>query len=407
MSEAHQDHQEAFDESEISFGDIIDYITGSWRWLLAGAVVGPMVAFLFVSFTAKYKAEIVLDNLTITSKDTKDTKDTKDINVGLSFMEWRILSETLPLLAGQVVENQRDQGEEAKEAWLASPGWWVKNVTPTYGLSKSDTKNLAEIGDALKGESTKITNLKVSYQDRSKEKALERADETVSYLRKGALYLRLKNQLEGYKSEVILTEQKLKKELLDNDIELRYRHEREKTLENLIAAESKGKTDGKIIVDVRNGEAKYLPLDTQLNAVKIDINELEEAQQRLQDQGVMNGVIGDFVKEASPIINAEKKADGITLSQTFLDIESRLKSQMGESDWVKLSAVGRLHSDLVTIQSRFSTQMPEISRVVNKTLPVLPALAGGFIGGLFFALFGTLFNRRYRQYLDAKASAAA
>ena len=404
MSEAHQDQQEAFDESEISFGDIIDYITGSWRWLLAGAIVGPVFSLLLVSVVTKYKAEIVLDNLTITSKDTKDTKDT---NVGLSFIEWRILSETLPLLAGQVVENQRDQGEEKEDSWLASPDWWVKNVTPTYGLSKSDTKNLADIGDALKGESTKITNLKVSYQSRSKEKALERADETVSYLRKGALFLRLKNQLEGYKSEVILTEQKLKKELLDNDIELRYRHEREKTLENLIAAESKGKTDGKIIVDVRNGEAKYLPLDTQLNAVKIDINELEEAQQRLQDQGVMNGVIGDFVKEASPIINAEKKADGITLSQTFLDIESRLKSQMGESDWVKLSAVGRLHSDLVTIQSRFSTQMPEISRVVNKTLPVLPALAGGFIGGLFFALLGTLFNRRYRQYLDAKASSAA
>ena len=401
MSEAHQDHQEAFDESEISFGDIIDYITGSWRWLLAGAVVGPVFSLLLVSVVTKYKAEIVLDNLTIGSKDTKD------INVGLSFMEWRILSETLPLLAGQVVENQRDQGEEAKDPWLASPGWWVKNVTPTYGLSKSDTKNLADIGDALKGESTKITNLKVSYQDRSKEKALERADETVSYLRKGALYLRLKHQLEAYKSEVILTEQKLKKELLDNDIELRYRHEREKTLENLIAAESKGKTDGKIIVDVRNGEAKYLPLDTQLNAVKIDINALEESQQRLQDQGVMNGVIGDFVKEASPIINAEKKADGITLSQTFLDIESGLKSQMGESDWVKLSAVGRLHSDLVTIQSRFSTQMPEISRVVNKSMPVLPALAGGLFGGLFLALLVTLFNRRYRQYIDSKASAAA
>ena len=404
MSEAHQDHQEAFDESEISFGDIIDYITGSWRWLLAGAVVGPVFSLLLVSVVTKYKAEIVLDNLTITSKDTKDTKDT---NVGLSFMEWRILSETLPLLAGQVVENQRDQGEEKEDSWLASPDWWGKNVTPTYGLSKSDTKNLADIGDVLKGESTKITNLKVTYQSRSKEKALERADETVNYLRKGALFLRLKNQLEGYKSEVILTEQKLKKELLDNDIELRYRHEREKTLENLIAAESKGKTDGKIIVDVRNGEAKYLPLDTQLNAVKIDINELEEAQQRLQDQRVMNGVIGDFVKEASPILNAEKKADGITLSQTFLDIESRLKSQMGESDWVKLSAVGRLHSDLVTIQSRFSTQMPEISRVVNKSMPVLPALAGGFIGGLFFALLGTLFNRRYRQYVDSKASAAA
>ena len=121
----------------------------------------------------------------------------------------------------------------------------------------------------------------------------------------------------------------------------------------------------------------------------------------------MNGVIGDFVKKASPILNAEKKADGITLSQTFLDIESGLKSQMGESDWVKLSAVGRLHSDLVTIQSRFSTQMPEISRVVNKSMPVLPALAGGLFGGLFLALLVTLFNRRYRQYIDSKASAAA
>lgn len=398
MSEAHQDLQEAYDESEISFADIIEYIASAWRWLLAGALLGPMVAFLFVSLTAKYKAEIVLDNLTIASKDTKDT------NLGLSFMEWRILSETLPLLASQVADNQLGQAEEKEGSWLASPDWWAKNVIPTYGLTKSDTKNLADIGDVLKGESTKITNLKVSYQSRSKEKALERADETVNYLRKGALYLRLKNQLEAYKSEVILTEQKLKKELLDNDIELRYRHERKKTLETLIAAESKGKTDGKIIVDVRNGEAKYLPLDTQLNAVKIDINDLEETQQRLKDQGVMNGVIGDFVKEASPILNAEKKADGITLSQHLLDIEARLKGQMIERDWVKLSAVERLHSDLVTIQSRFSTQMPEISRVAKKTLPVLPALLGGVMGGLFFALLGTLFTRRYRQYLKAKAS---
>lgn len=394
MPEEDQDHQ-GFDESEITFGDIIDYLTSSWSWLLAGAIVGPMVAFIFVSLTAKYKAEIVLDNLTMAAKDT---------NVGLSFMEWRILSETLPLLAGQVVENQLDQGEEAKDSWLASPDWWVKNVTPTYGLTKSDTKNLAEIGDVLKGESTKITNLKVAYQSRSKEKALERANETVAYIRKGALFLRLKNQLEVYKSEVTRTEQKLKKELLDNDIELRYRHEREKTLENLIANESKGKADGKIIVDVRNGEAKYLPLDTQLNAVKIDINDLEESQKRLQDQGVMNGVIGDFVKEASPILNAEKKADGITLSETFLDIEARLRAQMGESDWVKLSAVVRLHSDLVTIQSRFSTQMPEISRVVNRALPVMPVLVGGLFGGMFLSLLVTLFIRKYQQYLKSKAS---
>ncbi len=114
MSEAHQDHQENFDESEISFGDIIDYITGSWRWLLAGAIVGPVFSLSLVSVVTKEKAEIVLDNLTFVSKD---------INVGLSFMDWRILSETLPLLAGQVVENQRDQVEEKEDSWLSSPEW--------------------------------------------------------------------------------------------------------------------------------------------------------------------------------------------------------------------------------------------------------------------------------------------
>ncbi len=161
---------EYLDEGEITFSDLMDYLKDSWRGLMAGAVLGAVLAPGWVAVSAKYKAEIVLDNIQVEGSPS------------LSFTLWRTLSETLPLLANQLDGVTRPAEKETDRAgWLASPKWWLKNVVPTYGLNKGDAKEFPALSDSLKDQYTTITNIKITYEDRNQEVALRRANRTADF----------------------------------------------------------------------------------------------------------------------------------------------------------------------------------------------------------------------------------
>ena len=232
--------------------------------------------------------------------------------------------------------------------------------------------------------------------------ALKRAETTVEYLRRTSLFLRLKTLLNAYQTEAKLQKVGLEKDLIDRDIELRFLEERIQSLEALMMSQTNKNDGGKIIVDVRNGEAKFLPLDTQLNALKLEVDSLKESRKRLEEAFVRNDLLDRFVVEAKPTLDENKAADGLSLLKKLQVIYDGLSVEIPQSDWVRRSAVERIHGDLVAIESRFSNQMPELSRSVQRKIPFLPAIMGGAFGGLLIALLTTLFMARYRRYqLDA------
>ena len=382
---------ESMNQDEISFSDVIAYLEAHGRWLLLGGLCGPILALVSAVALSQYKADIVMDNLFVGG------------NQGIGFTEWRSLSETLPIIAGQIFEDRKAAGEDIEdERFLSSPEWWSKHAVPTYGLSKTDTKNLAAMEDDLKGQSTRIVNVKISAEGPTKPLALKRAETTVEYLRRTSLFLRLKTLLNAYQTEAKLQKVGLEKDLIDRDIELRFLEERIQSLEALMMSQTNKNDGGKIIVDVRNGEAKFLPLDTQLNALKLEVDSLKESRKRLEEAFVRNDLLDRFVVEAKPTLDENKAADGLSLLKKLQVIYDGLSVEIPQSDWVRRSAVERIHGDLVAIESRFSTQMPELSRSVQRKIPFLPAIMGGAFGGLLIALLTTLFMARYRRYqLDA------
>ena len=382
---------EPMNQDEISFSDVIAYLEAHGRWLLLGGLCGPILALVSAVALSQYKADIVMDNLFVGG------------NQGIGFTEWRSLSETLPIIAGQIFEDRKAAGEDIEdERFLSSPEWWSKHAVPTYGLSKTDTKNLAAMEDDLKGQSTRIVNVKISAEGPTKPLALKRAETTVEYLRRTSLFLRLKTLLNAYQTEAKLQKVGLEKDLIDRDIELRFLLERIQSLEALMMSQTNKNDGGKIIVDVRNGEAKFLPLDTQLNALKLEVDSLKESRKRLEEAFVRNDLLDRFVVEAKPTLDENKAADGLSLLKKLQVIYDGLSVAIPQSDWVRRSAVERIHGDLVAIESRFSNQMPELSRSVQRKIPFLPAIMGGAFGGLLIALLTTLFMARYRRYqLDA------
>ena len=198
----------------------------------------------------------------------------------------------------------------------------------------------------------------------------------------------------------------LQKELIDRDIELRYLDERIASLSALITSQTKKNDGGKISVDVRNGEAKFLPLDTQLNALKVEVYSLEESRTRTEEALVRTDLLNRFLVEAKPTLDENKAANGLSLLTRLQVIYDGLSASIPKADWVRRSAVERIHADLIAIESRFSGQMPELSRSVQRKIPFLPAVMGGAFGGLLAALLITLFMTRYRRYqLDARVGA--
>lgn len=384
------------DEDEITFADLMSYLQDSWRGLIAGAVLGAVLASGAVTAIAKYKAEIVLDNIEVIG------------NRSLSFTAWRVLSETLPLLANQLdeVANPQKHGPDGA-AWLGSPQWWTKNVVPTYGLSKGDAKEFPALADSLKDQYTTITNFKITYEDRDEAVALKRAQRTVDFIKNAALFSNLKSMVAGYGNETMAMTLGNDKALTAKQIELGYAQKRVNALQTLIGNQNIERPQEKINIDIQNGQGRYLPLQTQLNAELIGLDDIGFEISKLNDQRAQNEVLENFASHAKTLVENAPPLDGEPLLNELLKLEQQLSAKVPADDLVRHSIAMRIHSDLITTKMRFSSQMPVISSTVNKSPPLLQALAGGLFGGVLLAAVTTLFMRKYRSYQKEQANVAA
>ncbi len=384
------------DEDEITFSDLMAYLQDSWRGLIAGAVLGAVVASGLVAATAKYKAEIVLDNIEVIG------------NRRLSFTGWRLLSETLPLLANQLDEVANPHKHGADEAaWLASAKWWEKNVVPTYGLRKGDAKEFPALSDSLKDQYTTITNIKITYENRDESVALKRAYHTANFIKKSALFSNLKSTIGVYGNESMAIALDNNKAITAKQIERSYAEKRVDALQAMIAKQNVGHTEDKISIDIQNGQGRYLPLQTQLNAELIGLDDIGLEITKLNDQRAQNEVLKNFATQANALVENAPPLDGQALLNELLTLEQQLSANIPADDLVRSSIALRIHSDLITTQMRFSSQMPVVSSTVNKSPPLLQALVGGLLGGLFLAVVTTLFMRKYRSYQKEQTTVAA
>ena len=89
--------------------------------------------------------------------------------------------------------------------------------------------------------------------------------------------------------------------------------------------------------------------------------------------------------------------------QAFKGVTDQFDREIPQSEWARRIALERIRSDLLAIESKFTTQMPEISRVVEKKTPLLASLAGGLFGGLFLMIFWKVLQNHYRSFLVKRA----
>ena len=372
------DSQEASSEMEISLIDIVNFLQSAWKKLVIAAVVGAALGLGGWFFLASYQAEIVLVN-----------------NGGADLVGLRSLQKSLPHLADQIIDESKvPQGQESLYRTLANPDWWQKNLLPTYGMSKADTKDLASI-TGLESAGTSIVSLTITAGGSAKDKSIDNALGAKNFLLQGAAYLAVKSLLSSQEATLTGADADIAKKMNATQVELGYQQERLKSLEALAR---RFPNESKVIsqvVDPKDSGAKYMPISTQIIAANTDINGSKESLERLKDAQTQTAVLRSWVGQAAPIVEASY--DGLVLIKQLLEQESQLRATLDLKDPKSLAFVDGLRSTLISMNVRFTKGLEMNTAPVSTKKGMIKTTAGGLAAALFLMLLALLGQRVWQS----------
>ena len=382
-------------DSEISLLDIVNFLRSAWKKLAIAALVGAVLGLSSWYILGSYQAEYVLLN------------NNNNNSYALDLVSWKMLQKSLPNVAAQIVEEgAAPKDQENLYRAMSSPDWWQKNITPSYALSKADTKDLAGVSkDLTDSASTTILSLTVTAQGSTKANSLENVRAAAKFLRTGGAYLQIRNILNGYESETVSTVADIRKKITSTEIDLGYQQLRVKNLEDLhkrfLGSANVGQ---QVVVDVKDSGAKYLPLTTQIIAANSDINQSKEDLVRLHDRLAQIEVLKNFLEEVRPLV--EKTPDGLDLVGQLLLIEKALQAKVVKGDARQQEVLDQLHAQLSQIKARFTMGLEgNTAPTVSGKKGMIKSTVGGLAGLFFLTLFVLLGQRVWLsiQRLQVKA----
>jgi hypothetical protein len=379
-------------DDEISLGDIIEFLIGEWRKLAAGAVAGLVLALGGTLLFAQYKAEATVANANLNtntsnnSNNSNNNSNNNNNNVSqppIDFLSWKYLQKALPELARRAVELKKASPEDEKlYKTLSSPKWWEKNVEPNFAFSKADQKTLAAVGKDL-AESAGSTILFFTITDSAPDKVTAEANlaKSIHFMRTASTYWALSNLIRTIDSSISNSDAQLLKSIGATEIELDYLAQKAQGFESLRKRyPNRGVGDSRQVIDVKEGGAKYLPLDTQLVAVNTDIMNARETLTRMHDKQKQHAVIKTFLQTALPAL--EENIDGLALGNFLLGTIADLRKKLSLKDRMQQQALGELESDVASILVRFDKGLRvSVAPEASKTSGLLKSGALGVFGG--------------------------
>ena len=381
-------------EGEISLLDIVNFLQDSWKKLAAASIVGAVLGLSGWFFLGSYSAEYVLLN--------NNNNNNNNNSYALDLVSWKMIQKSLPNLAAQIEdEGKAPQGQAQLYKSLASEQWWQKNVSPSYAISKADTKDLAGISKDLDAASTTILSLTIAASGTTKEKSIENVRAAANFLRTGSAYLQLRNIVNSYESETIASVADLQKRITTTEIEMGYQVQRAKSLEDLHKRFPGGNNASNQVVDPKDSGAKYLPITTQIIAVNNDINQSKEALQRYQDRLAQIALMKTLIEQANPLF--DKTFDGLALNSELLALEAQLRAKLTKNDLKQQEVLDQLRSQLLVVQARFTKGLEANTAPTSTKKGMIKTTAGGLAGAFFLMLLVLLGQR---VWLNVKSGGA-
>ena len=385
------------EESELSLQDIVGFLAEHGRTLLMGALAGLVLALSGWWVLGKYSAESILVNNEVEAPVTPGQTPNDLKPRAVSFLAWRSLVRSLPGLASQWVDEGRFKDDELPQMRdMAKSEWWAAGVKPTFSLTKADTKDLAVLSKSMQeAGSADILNWVVTAQGRNPDQAQHHARVATDFIMQGAAYLSVREIVSGYESQMLTSESELQKRVLDTEVELKFLRSRANNLEALRKQFPGNSAGSQQVVDLRDSNAKYMPIVTQIVAVQSDIHEAQERLARMRDKLEQSAWMRRFVQQA--LASSAQARDGLSWIGQLLEMVSALRAQAPNDNANAQLVLNTVQADLVRTRTYFTKGLE--TRLAPSVTPprMAPVLGGGLAGGAVLTLLWLLLRKVLRS----------
>lgn len=399
MNNSNSDDLMDNDEWAFSLADVVDFFQEAWKTLLGGALAGLALALLGWLAVGKYTAEsVMVNNPLVGDTVVLDGKKVIEQKRAIDLISWRGLAQGLPNLAGELLDKDVvPDAQRGQIKAMSDPAWWGASVKPTFSLSKADAKELAVISKQMQESgSSDILNLVVKTRGGSEAEASANAKVATDFIMQGGAYLSVRDAINRYESQVLTVESEMQKKITDSEVELKFLRERAQRLEDLRTRFPANVVVGsQQVVDLKDSNAKYMPISTQIVAVQSDINAAQEDLARMRDKLAQSALLRSFVAKAQE--ETGKLHNGFALIDQLLKIVDGLRTAASQDDVNAQLVLNTLQADLVKART-FFTKGLEI-RLAPSVKP--PALALPLVGGLLLGGFAMLVFLLLRNALKA------
>jgi hypothetical protein len=388
-------------EPEFSLYDVIQFLKRHRLVLAIGLVSGIILGGMAGCFLSKEQAVITLDNSNTVSP--------------ISYSEWINVSGLLPYLATSAIDVLKAEGKDVREMeYLTKKKWWDKNLKPTFAFDKNTSKDLGAIPEGMKADYGRILRVTVQAEAKKTAEAYRRVDEATQMIRRSGIQFRIKSTLESYRVLSLQADQAIASLMTQNTIDADYLVKDREALNALIAfntqeINSRIASMNRVINDtnavgsgnrnvfnIRGGETPEIPLDAKLNEIKLALHEKEIQRLKAADQKSQNEVLKGFLEQAEPIVKSGLTLDPPHTLDQLLELEKTMRSQIPESDGIRIAKLNTIRGDLLAIQLTFINQLSVISRSVESINRISVGILGGGIGGALMALLGAWLISLYR-----------
>ncbi|QWD76399.1 hypothetical protein ICV32_01630 [Polynucleobacter sp. MWH-UH24A] len=366
-------------ETEISLVDIFKFIQETWKLLLGAGIVGAFLGLGGSLAFPKYTAGIILQN-----------------NGSFDIRSWRSMENLFPILAAEMLNRKVvPENQVAIFKRISSPTWFKQNVRVNYLLSKTDGKELPVSSKNLESVSDTIQSFVITSTASSEAKALNEASEVTRFISNGATYIAIKDLLLGFERKSVLDQASVQAQISATEIEIAYLSERAKNLELLQKSYPNSTSVIQQLVDPKDSGAKYLPLTTQIIAIKSDIIAKNQALKHLNDELSEIKIYQAFLDEISPQLT--NRFDGIAMLKILMASEENLRAKSAPEDIKAFKVLDGIQLQLKIIKVKFGNSLyVNNSSSVNKSGNTLKNIVGGsFITGFLMLAF-LLGNRALR-----------
>jgi hypothetical protein len=383
------------DEWSIDLLDIVNFLVAQWKQLLMGGLAGLLLALASWFGLGQYSAETVLINNQVEAQSK-----------AIDLIGWRAMTRSLPGLASQLVsEGHVSADQESQMQRMSYTDWWAKNVKPTFSLSKADTKDLAALSKQMQeAGGADILNLVILTTGKTQQEAAARGQVATDFITQGSAYLSVKETISGYESKVLTVNSNLQKKITDTEIELNFLRQRAQDLE-VLRQRFPGNTPvaNQQLVDLKDTNAKFMPISTQIVAVQSDINATLEQLQRMRDQLAQSELMRSFVQKAQQ--QTGQQHNGFVLIDALLKITTELRSTAKPDDLNAQVVLSNMEADLVKTRTFYSKGLEVRLAPTVKSPSLAMPLALGLMAGTLLMLVFLLLRSGLANLRAKKASA--